>query len=365
MVKNIKRLASNLFFIGALVILAVVVVFCVLLGRADNFYVFGYKPFIIATGSMETNYMTNSTVVIKKGGYDDVRVGDVIAFRAKAMGNKMAFHRVVAITNDGFVTKGDHNASADTDTVGRDNYIGHEAFHTNATAYFMQELQAPGGFFKVIVLPILAILLTVVAVYIIRRWDADIWHKLLAISAFLLATGCLVLVAYTLWSNRRVEYVNGTLAEYARKFDSSDAATNIEVNNNKVIGTVKIDALDVEYPIIDYVSPDSLEHTVAYFTGPGINQNGNTVLVGNKTNGNLFFTGLDRLQKGDKVMITDSQRQKVEYTVVNSFVTDPNDETVLEQNKTKRELTLISCQKDLRDRYIVKLEAKPAQASTN
>jgi signal peptidase len=359
MIKNAKKVLSNLFFATTLVVLVLVVVFCVLLGRADDFYVFGYKPFIIATGSMETNYMTNSTVVIKKGGYDDVQVGNVIAFRAKAMGDKMAFHRVVQVTGGGFVTKGDNNSAVDGALVARDNYIGREAFHTNATAYFVQELHKPGGFFRVVVLPLLAILLIITSIYIIRRWNTDILHKLLAVSAFTLVAGCLVLTAYMLWNNKRVDYINSTLAGYAQRFDSSGVATTIKVDNNKVIGTVKIDTLGMEYPIINYTSQDSLGHAITYYVGSGLNRNGNAVLAGNKAHGDLFFTNINRLRKGDTVIVTDIQRRQVAYRVVDSFVTTPNDKTVLKQDKAKRELTLVSCEKNLSDRYVVKLEAEP------
>ncbi|MDR0591106.1 MAG: signal peptidase I [Candidatus Nomurabacteria bacterium] len=358
MKKVINKVLSNTFFIVCLAILTVVVVFCVLLGRADDFYVFGYKPFIIATGSMETNYMANSMVVVKKGGYDDVKKGDVIAFRAQAMGGKMAFHRVIEVTDAGFTTKGDHNMVADPALVARDNYIGREAFHTNATAYFINELNRPGGFVRVIALPVLAIMLIFAAVYIIRNWEADIRVKLLAVFGFVLAASILVLVSYVLWNGKRVEYTNETLASLASRFNSSEPLANLELNNNKVIGTLKIETLGINYPIIKYSSPDSLEQSITWFAGAGLNENGNAVLAGNLANGKLFFTDLDYLRKGDKAVVVDASRHKVEYVVIDSFVTDPNDKSVLRQDRAKRELTLISCQKDLGDRYIVKLEAK-------
>jgi LPXTG-site transpeptidase (sortase) family protein len=173
----------------------------------------------------------------------------------------------------------------------------------------------------------------------------------------------MILLSYLLWNSKRVEYINTTLSALVRQFNGSGASTAVEVNNNKIIGTIKISAIDIEYPIIKYASPDSLEHAITWFTGADLNQKGNVVLAGNKANGDIFFTNLNRLRKGDEVTIVDSSRRKLDYLVADSFVTDPNDKSVLKQDKTKYELTLISCEKDLNDRYIVKLEAKPTSSN--
>ena len=57
----------------------------------------------------------------------------------------------------------------------------------------------------------------------------------------------------------------------------------------------------------------------------------------------------------DKIYLTDLTRRTIEYEIYNIFVTDPNDTSILEtEDKTKRELTLITCKNGRSERLIIK-----------
>ena len=47
-----------------------------------------------------------------------------------------------------------------------------------------------------------------------------------------------------------------------------------------VVGTIEIPAIDLNYPILQKVNKSSLETSVAFLYGAGINQVGNSVIVG-------------------------------------------------------------------------------------
>lgn len=350
--KRPRHIVSNTFFIFSIIIL-VLAALVAILGRSDDIYIFGYKPFIITTGSMETDYMTYSTVIIKKGGYDNVKTGDVIAFKARAIGGKLAFHRVIEVTDQGFRTKGDHNEVIDDGLVKRDNYVGHEVWHTNLTAYYMQNLKSPGGVWRMVVAPLAALTLLIVAIWLLRRWDIGAKEKALAITAFVFVMSTLTLILYSYWSDQRTKYVNTKLGEAVQQFQAQPEVEHT-LNDNKILGVVRIEKIDIEYPIVKYYSDKSLDDAITLYAGPDLNQPGNVVLAGHHGWGNLFFTRIDKLVKGDAIDVTDSRGGTLRYVVNDYYEVKPTDRSVLNQNTDGRhKLTLISCSQNARMRYIV------------
>lgn len=89
----------------------------------------GWKFCAVQTWSMEPNIPTYSVCLVStRVSYDDLKVGDVIVYE-RERDNKHIIHRVIEITPDGIVTKGDANQSDDGISVTADNlyarYIGH------------------------------------------------------------------------------------------------------------------------------------------------------------------------------------------------------------------------------------------------
>ena len=54
--------------------------------------------------------------------YDSISAGDIISFRVND--EILVTHRVIRITDEGFITQGDENDTPDPDPVTRENYIG-------------------------------------------------------------------------------------------------------------------------------------------------------------------------------------------------------------------------------------------------
>lgn len=73
--------------------------------------IFGYKPFVVLSGSMETEIYKGDLVIVKKIDAKDLKENDIIAFRDDE--NYVVTHRIVEKTeNNGniqFITKGDNN----------------------------------------------------------------------------------------------------------------------------------------------------------------------------------------------------------------------------------------------------------------
>lgn len=74
----------------------------------------GYKPFIVLSGSMEPTIMTGDIAIIKECKKEDLKNGDIIAFRN---GKSVITHRIVEIKDDEkdtvLITKGDNNNTED------------------------------------------------------------------------------------------------------------------------------------------------------------------------------------------------------------------------------------------------------------
>lgn len=69
-----------------------------------------------------------------------------------------------------------------------------------------------------------------------------------------------------------------------------------------------------------------------------------------------MFGRNDELVAGDKIYLTDLQKNTVEYEIKSIFVTDPNDVSILETKEEIREVTLITCENGNKARLIIKAE---------
>lgn len=149
----------------SIVVLIATAVF-VFTGTGDKF-LFGYKPFVIATGSMEPEYSTHCIVVVRQDAYEDVQVGDVVAFLPQQLGGSGAMHRVIEKTSEGYITKGDNNDFADDGYVISDNYVGRAIWHTNAMAGYIDKLMQPNGLILFLAIPLAGIVLLLLALKLI------------------------------------------------------------------------------------------------------------------------------------------------------------------------------------------------------
>lgn len=88
--------------------------------------VFGYKPFIVLSGSMETEIKKGDLIIVEETNPESLKVNDIIAFRDAE--DTVTTHRIIEIVEkDGvtyFITKGDNNDSQDQNLVELDDVEG-------------------------------------------------------------------------------------------------------------------------------------------------------------------------------------------------------------------------------------------------
>jgi signal peptidase len=82
------------------------------------FEIFGYSVFTVATGSMEPTISQNDIVIVKKT--NDIKVNDIVTYEKD--GNYIT-HRVISMSDDTLVTKGDANNTNDI-SIPRTSLVG-------------------------------------------------------------------------------------------------------------------------------------------------------------------------------------------------------------------------------------------------
>lgn len=109
--------------------------------------IFGYKPMIVLTGSMETSIHTGDLIFVKMVDTTSLKENDVIAFRNEK--DTVTTHRIVEIVYDDgkqyFRTKGDANNAEDADLVEMQDVEGKYIFRIAGLGSFLMFIQKPTG----------------------------------------------------------------------------------------------------------------------------------------------------------------------------------------------------------------------------
>lgn len=121
-----------------------------------------------------------------------------------------------------------------------------------------------------------------------------------------------------------------------------------------VLGTIEIPKTGIKYPVLDKVTPKSIQLSVAYYYGPGLNKVGNTTIYGHNYRNGAFFGKNKQLSNGDIIYITDNTGKKIKYTIYNIYKTTETDaEYVTRDTKGAREISLSTCTDDSKGRLII------------
>ena len=123
--KIINVVLSPIFIL--LTLISLFVLYKKFILKKQNIEVFGYKFYVVLTGSMQPSICPNDVVVIKKQKINNIKKDDVITF-SKSGSATTVTHRVVdVISKEGEVfykTKGDNNNAEDDELVLAENVEG-------------------------------------------------------------------------------------------------------------------------------------------------------------------------------------------------------------------------------------------------
>lgn len=121
---------------------------------------FGWKPFIVLSGSMETQISPGDVVIVKETDTENLKKGDIIAFKD---GDVVITHRIdEVVEKDGkkeYVTKGDNNTTQDVGYVLPEQVEGVFKLKIARLGNLAMFVQTPAGMIVCLSIPIIIIIL--------------------------------------------------------------------------------------------------------------------------------------------------------------------------------------------------------------
>lgn len=169
--------AVKILKISAIVILSIILILNLSIMIQSKIHpdqvpsIFGYKPFVVTSGSMESSINVGDLVFIKNVNYDDLKVNDIIAFKDK--NDIVTTHRIVEqveIENEKcFRTKGDVNNTIDNDVVCKGEVEGIYSGKIAKVGDFILLIQKPLGF----IVMMLTILIVCILIYFISNRNVN------------------------------------------------------------------------------------------------------------------------------------------------------------------------------------------------
>lgn len=103
---------------------------------------FGYKSFVIVSGSMEPTIMTGDAILVKEVPEKEIKINDIISF---TQGKTNVTHRIVEITEENgikkYTTKGDNNNTEDKEKITYEQIEGKYRFKMNRFGVIIETLK--------------------------------------------------------------------------------------------------------------------------------------------------------------------------------------------------------------------------------
>ena len=130
-------------------------------------------------------------------------------------------------------------------------------------------------------------------------------------------------------------------------------------DNFTILGQIEIPKTKVSYPILAEISPAALNVAVSKLYGPGLNQVGNTIIIGHNNRNGLFFANNKKLVNGDVIYITDLDGNRIPYTIYNKYeTTDTDTDYMTRDTDGAREISLSTCTDNGKLRLIIWAKAE-------
>ena len=184
-------------------------------------------------------------------------------------------------------------------------------------------------------------------------------YKLLLVLLLFLIIAITMLIIKKYGLQEEYEQRNQKTVEVFNKTEEKtdeNGESMLEFEGYKVIGIIKIPAIDLEYPIIDRTTKETMLKSISRFWGGDINSYSNVCLAGHNNKITLTMFGKNKnLKNGDSIFLTDLTGLTIEYKIYDSFITDPDDVKILQTSDSSvREVTLITCTNGRANRLITK-----------
>lgn len=176
--------------------------------------------------------------------------------------------------------------------------------------------------------------------------------KILISMGLLIIIGSLSLTTYSKYLDKKA------LTSFEEKIETNEVER--EVNPGDEIGIIEIESVNLKNVIVESTDKKYLNHHVTHFeesTMPG--EDGNFALAGHSSTyyTNQVFNEVHKVKVGDTIKITTVSDEFV-YTITETRVVEAEEIHVLDQDMSKKEITLVTCTNGGKQRFIVKGEIR-------
>ena len=174
--------------------------------------------------------------------------------------------------------------------------------------------------------------------------------KILITMGLLIIIGSLILITYSKYME------NKALSSFEEKIERQEVIT--EVNPGDEIGIIEIKSVNLKNVIVESTDKKYLNHHVCHFENSAMpGEYGNFALAGHSSTYyyNQVFNEWHKVKIGDEIIIK-TINDEFTYTITETIVVESDEIEVLDQDMTKKEITLVTCTNGGKQRFIVKGE---------
>jgi len=181
---------------------------------------------------------------------------------------------------------------------------------------------------------------------------------ILLIIMSLAVVGVMVGVGYRIYN---VYYIKTGAEEAVKKFEeavqTSTTFSKISATYRgfNVIGIIEIPTIDIKYPILKENNAESLKIAPALlYTAQGLNNNGNSVIVGSNNRNKTIFSDLKQLNNRDYIYLTNDEGINMKYKVYDIYTTQKDDNTYITRNtQGRKEICLTTNTDDGKEKIVI------------
>ena len=154
------------------------------------------------------------------------------------------------------------------------------------------------------------------------------------------------------------DYLGDETEEMATSSKLQSKKVEIGGHTYQTVATVSIPKINVIYPVLqgnlDQID-EFLKVSVCKFWGGDPNEVGNFCIVGHNYRNSRFFSKVPTLGVGDTINLEDMNQRTITYKIYDKYTVDQSDVSCTSQlTNGKKEITLITCTDDSKQRVIVK-----------
>ncbi|MGL4913248.1 MAG: class D sortase [Romboutsia sp.] len=149
--------------------------------------------------------------------------------------------------------------------------------------------------------------------------------------------------------------VENTYIDKIKKENNNSKEVYENINTEDKIGVIEIPDLGVQHLIVEGTGKEEIKKNVGHFEDTAMpGEYGNFAVAGHRNNlYNEVFKGLADVEIGTEIIIK-ALHGEFRYQIYSKEVIEPENLTVLDQDLSKKEMTMITCTKDGKKRVCVK-----------